>query len=177
MEKEIDIDRQKIVTYWRVMDILLFPLFLLIPAGIGVFIMFGHRFFLDTLWLILGFLGITLFFVPVAYILAFHFYPWFYRKRVNALRYCFVNKALRIESGLLFRSRKTIPYEKITSLELEQGPILRYFDTWIINVQTASTGSGTPEAVLLGVIHPKQVRDEVFAARDKPQSYDCGSDT
>ena len=136
MEKEIDIDRDKILTYqwWgnSLICALLVPVF-----GIG---------------LILA--AIT---VPLL--------VWYYPRWVTALRYCLDDRSLRVEQGLLFRSRKTIPLDKITDLELVQGPLLRALDMWKIKVQTASTGSQMPEATLIGVINPDQVREEILAIR------------
>jgi putative membrane protein len=95
------------------------------------------------------------------------FYAWYYPRWVSVLRYCLDDKSLRVEQGLMFKSRKTIPLDKITDLELVQGPLLRYFDMWVINVQTASTGSQMAEATLIGVINPEQVREEILAARNE----------
>jgi putative membrane protein len=136
VEKEIEIDREKIKTYivWR--DLL--PCALLIPAcGLG---------------LLLAAIQLP-------------FLIWYYPRWVTTLRYCLDDRSLRVEKGLLFKSRKTIPLDKITDLELVQGPILRAFEMWDIKVQTASTGSQMPEAVLLGVINPEQVREEILAIR------------
>jgi len=138
MEKEIGIDRQKILTYTTWKGFMLCVL--LVPA-------FG--------------MGLLLAIIHIMLIV------WFYPKWAAVLRYCFDDKALRVERGILFRSRKTIPLDKITDLELFQGPLLRALDMWVIKVQTASTGMQTPEAVLYGVVHPEQIRDEILAARNE----------
>ena len=136
MEKEIDIDRQKILTYtaWCELSVCV----LLIPV-------FG--------------IGLILAAIAIAGL------KWYYPRYVAALRYCLDDRSLRVEQGLLFRSRKTIPLDKITDLELVQGPLLRALDMWKIKVQTASTGSQMPEATLIGVINPEQVREEILAVR------------
>jgi membrane protein YdbS with pleckstrin-like domain len=136
MEKELDIDREKIIKY-------------------------------STWGGVLGYMPLVLFF-GIGLILgaiAFAFGSWFYPRWVKVLRYCLDEKSLRVEQGLMFKSRKTIPLDKITDLELAQGPILRYFDMWVIKVQTASTGSQLPEATLIGVINPEEVREEIMAVR------------
>ena len=137
MEKELDFHREKIITYciWRHGLLPCAPLVLL----------FG-----------LGLLLAAIIF-PIA--------AWYYPRWVKALRYCLDDKALRVEQGLLFRSRKTIPLDKITDLELVQGPLLRYFNMWTIKVQTASTASQLPEAMLLGLVNPEQAREEILAAK------------
>ncbi|MCL2710414.1 MAG: PH domain-containing protein [Planctomycetaceae bacterium] len=135
MEKEIDIDRQKILTYLWWQNLL--PCVILAPFCIGFLLA-----------------AIT---VPLL--------VWYYPRWVAALRFCLDDRSLRVEQGLLFRSRKTIPLDKITDLELVQGPLLRALDMWQIKVQTASTGSQMPEAMLIGVINPEQVREEILAIR------------
>ena len=138
MEKEIDINRRKIVMYYGLLGLL--PCVLLIPLY-----------------------GIGLVLVAVQVALVIFFYP----RLAKALRYYYDSRVLQVEKGVLFKSRKTIPLDKITDLELVQGPVLRILDMWIIKVQTASTGSLTPEAMLWGVVNPEQVRDEILAAKDE----------
>ena len=84
---------------------------------------------------------------------------------VRVLRYGLTDKALLRNKGILLKSRKTIPLDKITDLELVQGPLLRVFGMWIIKVQTAGTGSKMPTAMLIGVINPEQIREEILAAK------------
>ena len=136
MEKELDIDREKIIAYHMWQGLLACAA--LVP-----------------------FFGIGLIFAGIHYAC-----EKIYRPRwVKVLRYCLDDKSLRVESGLLFRSRKTIPLDKITDLELVQGPLLRYFDMWTVKVQTASTASQLPEATLLGLVNPDQVREEILSAK------------
>ena len=136
MEKEFDIDREKLVSYC-IWQSLLPCVILVLLFGIGLLLA----------------------------VLIFPFATWYYPRWVKVLRYCLDDKALRVEQGLLFRSRKTIPLDKITDLELVQGPLLRYFGMWTIKIQTASTASQLPEATLLGLVNPDQVREEILAAK------------
>jgi len=136
MEKELDIDRDKIVMYCMWQSLLgcaiLIPLF-----GIGLILML------------------------ISYV-----FESLYRPRwVKVLRYCLDDKSLRVEQGLLFRSRKTIPLDKITDLELVQGPLLRAMGMWTIKVQTASTASQLPEATLMGLVNPEKAREQILAAK------------
>ena len=84
---------------------------------------------------------------------------------VKVLRYRLTDRALLVDKGILFKSRKTIPLDKITDLELVQGPLLRVFGMWIIKIQTAGTASQMPVAMLIGVIDPEQIREEILAAK------------
>jgi len=136
MEKEIDIDRQKIITYNAWLGFL--PCILFLPV-----------------------FGLGLIFAAIQVALIYYYYP----RWTATLRYCLDDRSLRVEQGMLFKSRKTIPLDKITDLELVQGPLLRALGMWKIKVQTASTGSQMPEAMLVGVIDPEQVREEILATR------------
>ena len=137
MEKEININRRKIVMYYGLIGLL--PCLLLIPV-----------------------FGVGLILAVIQAVLTVLFYP----RLANALRYYYDNRVLHVEKGVLFKSRKTIPLDKITDMELVQGPILRILDMWVIKVQTASTASHMPEATLWGVVNPEQVRDEIMATKD-----------
>lgn len=136
MEKELDIDRDKIISYYLWLGLLTCAPFVLL-FGIGL-ILAGIYYAIHTLYM---------------------------TRWVKVLRYCLDDKALRVESGLLFKSRKTIPLDKITDLELVQGPLLRALGMWTVNVQTASTASGSPEATLVGLVLPEHVREEILAAK------------
>ena len=137
MEKEIDIDRGKIVTYNTWTGFI--ASILLIPFGIGLPLLVIHVILVAV----------------------------FYQRQAEAIRYYYDSRALRVERGLLFKSRKTIPFDKITDLELVQGPLLRALGMWNIKVQTASTASQMPEATLMGVVNPEQVREEILVAKDE----------
>jgi len=155
MEKEFDISRVKIVLYWSLQGtaglLALLPLFLFI-----LFLAMRPAHALSFTWL----LGV----IPPLVILS-----WICCTPIMtyALRYRMDAHVLRVDKGVLFKSRKAIPLDKITDLELVQGPLLRALGMWTIKVQTASTGLQTPEATLIGVSDPEQVRDEIMAARDK----------
>jgi len=136
MEKELDIDREKLIQYnWWTGLLVCIPL---------VFVF-----------------GLGLILAAIHYALAILWYP----RWVEVLRYCLDDTSLRVEQGLLFRSRKTIPLDKITDLELVQGPVLRAFGMWTVKVQTASTASQLPEATLYGLVNPEQAREEILAAK------------
>jgi len=176
MEKEIDIDRRKIVIYKRVNDVPGLLMFVIILLG-SIAFTFARIYWspmsppywdIGLMFLVgMEVLGIILMFIFIMSMLGMYILPWYYRRQANALRYCLGDRALRVESGVLFRSRKTIPFEKITSLELVQGPLLWYLGMWIVKVQTASTGLRMPEATLWGVINPDQVREDILTAKEE----------
>jgi len=160
MEKDFDISRVKIMLYMALQGVagllVLSPLFVLIVA-----LAMRPTQAVPFPWL---------FGVPLLLVLC---YVCCTPIMVYALRYRIDTKALRIDKGVLFKSRKSIPLDKITDLELVQGPLLRVLNMWTIKVQTASTGSQMPEATLVGTIDPERVRDEILTARDEHIKLRC----
>ncbi len=98
---------------------------------------------------------------------------WFFvgmgwaQRRFNALSCVLTEKSLQVKKGVVFRSEKTIPLEKITDLALVEGPILRWLGLSSLKVETAgSSPQGGANAELTGIIDSKQFRDLVLAQRD-----------
>jgi len=98
---------------------------------------------------------------------AFTLGPWLSRKQAEALRYWLDGGALRVDQGVFFLKRKTIPLDRITDVVLVQGPLLKVFGIWELRVQTAGTGQSVPEATLYGVTDPEAVRDVIVMTRDE----------
>jgi membrane protein YdbS with pleckstrin-like domain len=87
------------------------------------------------------------------------------RAHSRAISYRLEGKTLRVDSGLIFLSRKAIQLDRITDLNLTRGPLMAMCGIWSIRVQTA--GANLPEAILYGLEDPEKVRDLLIAAHDK----------
>ena len=153
MEKDFKISRVKVVMYWTLQGmagllVLLLPFFVLLTMARETLPWHFTLFFVLSLLVVFCTPCCTLF-------------------MACALRYRIDAKALRIDKGIFFKSRKSLPLDKITDLELVQGPLLRALNMWTIKVQTASTASQFPAATMIGAINPEQVRNEILAARDE----------
>ena len=88
---------------------------------------------------------------------------WLCPRQANNLRYRLEGSMLRADGGVLFLFRKSIPLERITDVNLVQGPLMRFFGIWAMKVQTA--GSPQPEATLYGVREPEKVREIILSQR------------
>ena len=95
---------------------------------------------------------------------------WLSRKQSAALHYRLDGTALRVDQGVFFLKRKTIPLDRVTDVVLAQGPLLKLCGIWELRVQTAGTGQSVPEATLYGVSDPEAVRDTLVMARDEAVS-------
>jgi putative membrane protein len=104
----------------------------------------------------------------VAILYALTLGPWLSRAQAAAQRYWLEGFTLRIDSGVFFLKRKSIPLDRVTDVVLNQGPLLRHFNLWRLDIQTAGTGTqGTAEGYLYGIVNPESVRDRLIAARDQ----------
>jgi len=80
-------------------------------------------------------------------------------------------RTLEIKKGILNKTESTIPLEKITDLQLFQGPVMRYFGLHGFKVETAGqSNSGTGSLVnIVGIVDTKGFRKDVLAQRDRLQ--------
>lgn len=78
-----------------------------------------------------------------------------------SLRYTLDAHYLTKASGVLWRHRRSIPLDKITDIEVRQGPLeqlLRFGQVWI---HTPASGSDVPEERLVGVRDPHALKDTI----------------
>ncbi|MHC4792031.1 MAG: PH domain-containing protein [Planctomycetota bacterium] len=120
-----------------------------------------------TVWIVLLFLVDTVAFslcIVGWLILASLFLLWipaFYK----SLEYVIDSDSVKMNKGVFWKKRVTVPFTKITNLDVTQGPVQRAFDIGTIHVQTA--GAGGPEGAraelkLLGVRDLDQVKDTIM---------------
>ncbi len=62
--------------------------------------------------------------------------PVFYR----SLQYVIDSDGVRMKKGVFWKRNVTVPFAKITNVDVTQGPLQRAFDVGIIHVQTAGAG-------------------------------------
>jgi len=76
-------------------------------------------------------------------------------------------RSLKFNKGYIFRTEKTIPLDKIQDLTFKEGPLLKMFGLSILRIETAgSSGAGSPDLTLIGIINASDFRDKVFDQRD-----------
>jgi putative membrane protein len=125
-----------------------------------------YSYWSTTLWL--GLIGLLLWVVGVvaAFVYALTFGRWLSSKQAEVLDYRLYDSHLFVHQGVFFIKRKTIPLDRITDIVLAQGPLLRYFGLWRLDIQTAGSGQQRAEAYLFGLTEPEKVKDMILAARD-----------
>jgi len=102
----------------------------------------------------------------VALIYPFTLGGWLPARQADALRYRLDGTTVRVQLGVYFLKRKSIPLDRATDIVLAQGPLMRWCGIWALHVQTAGAGQPVAEATLFGLHDPEGVRDQLLKARD-----------
>jgi len=136
---EFEINRDAVEQYFRAAQTLLLFITLVWFFGLGIIVALVHY---------------------------FAYSPWLCQLQAINLRYRLDGDTLRVDGGVFFLFRKSIPLERITDVALVQGPLLRHFGIWEMQIQTAGTGQGC-EAKMYGVLDPEKVRELILSQRHK----------
>ena len=118
---------------------------LMLAAGGEAAIVFGI-----ILWAELIAMLLTLIWIP-----AFH----------ASLQYVIDDDTVKAQGGVLWKRYVTIPFTKITNLDITEGPVQRIFGIGTIHVQTAgASGQQTTKAELrmLGVSNLQEVKERIM---------------
>jgi hypothetical protein len=87
--------------------------------------------------------------------------PAFYR----SLEYSIDDDAIRCHSGVFWKRRVTVPYSKVTNVDITQGPVQRAYGVGSVHVQTAGAGGaqgGMAELAFMGVRNLEGVREAIM---------------
>jgi putative membrane protein len=109
--------------------------------------------------------------IPIAIIYAI-IARFFIDKYLENLSCSLTERTLDIKKGILNKTESTIPLEKITDLQLFQGPIMRHFGLHGFKVETAGQSSPTGGSLvnIVGIIDTKAFRKAVLDQRDRVAS-------
>ena len=120
----------------------LIPIFFISGEGIFFFI-----FFL-TVWLI------AMIIIPIWIPAAF-----------RALEYTIDEDGVKMSGGVVWKKHVTVPYSKITNVDITRGPLQRYYKIGTIHVQTAGSGGKQGEKAelkLAGVRDLEKIREVII---------------
>lgn len=87
--------------------------------------------------------------------------PAFYR----TLEYSIDMEGVRMKGGVFWKRRVTVPFNKITNVDITQGPVERLYRVGTVHVQTAGAGGAQgayAEIRLAGVRDTDNIRDRVL---------------
>jgi len=101
-------------------------------------------------------------------------------KYCSSIRYTFTNNEVVVEKGVYWKRKSLVPYNRITNIEIVQGPIARRFGLGTVRIQTAgfSAGGGTThiaEAVILNVKNFEELKDTImnFVRKLRPAAVEA----
>jgi len=120
--------------------------FILGLIGIAVLFMIEIP-LLASLLILLGWL--IVFFLILIYIKAFY----------NTMEYGLGSEAVLMNKGVFWRKRTTVPYVKITNIDITQGPVERMYKTYKLHLQTAGSSQSQNAELVLQRINAQLVTD------------------
>jgi len=87
--------------------------------------------------------------------------PAFYR----SLGYEICSDSVKMRKGVIWKRRVTVPFPKITNVDVTQGPLQRAFNLGTIHVQTAGAGGAQgarAEMIFMGVRDLEGVKEKIM---------------
>ncbi len=122
-----------------------------------------------TYWIIGPMVPLCIFIVTIPLAIVYAIIARFFiDKYLNNMSCTLTERTLDIKKGILNKTESTIPLEKITDLQLFQGPIMRHFGIHGFKVETAGQSSPTGGALvnIIGIVDTKGFRAAVLEQRD-----------
>lgn len=101
---------------------------------------------------------------------------YFTERYLRHMRCTLTDRSLKVSHGMLVRTEKTVPLDKITDLALIEGPIMRYLDLQAVKVETAGASSPGALIKLVGIVDARGFRDRVLRQRDAVAALSAPSD-
>ncbi|MCG7854514.1 MAG: PH domain-containing protein [Methanoregulaceae archaeon] len=99
---------------------------------------------------------LTLVIIAIAIVL---FYIWA-RLYYDSMWYELHNDEMRWKRGVIFRRTGIVPYNRVTNIDIKQGPVMRPLSISTVSIQTAgSSGKGVPEISIEGIVHAEELRE------------------
>ena len=82
------------------------------------------------------------------------------------LEYALEDEAVRGEKGVFWRRYVTVPYAKITNVDVSQGPVQRMYKIGTVHIQTAGAGGqqgARAELQILGVKDFNEIKNTIMS--------------
>ena len=126
---------------------------------------------LKTYWFLQVLMGmvVSIIGIPLALFWVLGWGQWWAKRSYESLRCILYERSLVVKRGVVFKTEKTIPLDKIQDLTVREGPLLRAFGLRSLKIETAGQSSpqGQADADLVGVMDPRDFRDRVLRQKDR----------
>lgn len=104
------------------------------------------------------------------FLLVVGFIAFWIPKYHSSISYVFTQSEIVVERGVWWRHKSTVPYNRVTNIDVVQGPISRRFGLGNVRVQTAGYhayggpygGGRVAEASIFGVKNFEEIRDFII---------------
>lgn len=88
-------------------------------------------------------------------------------KYYSSVKYTLTEDEIIVERGVYWKTKSFVPYNRITNVEIVQGPLSRHFGLGTIKIQTAgfsagSSGTKTAEAVIQNIKNFEELKDKIM---------------
>jgi len=106
--------------------------------------------------------------IAIPFLAAFAFAAYWIPKYYETLRYKLTQNEIVWRRGVWFRKTGIVPYNRITNIDIEQGPISRKLAIGSLKIQTAgysgaAGGAGKPAEIRIeGVVHFEELRQFIM---------------
>lgn len=115
--------------------------------------------------------------VIVILLVALYWIPRFY----SSIKYVLEEDEIVVERGVWWKTKSVVPYNRVTNVNIYQGPISRHYGIGRLAIQTAgfsgvnSSGHKTAEADIIGIRNFEETKDAVmsFVKGTKPVAVEA----
>jgi len=122
-------------------------------------------------------------FVPLLFAAGITFYwiPKFH----SSITYVLEDDKITVTRGVWWKTKSFVPYNRITNINIYQGPISRRFGLGRLSIQTAgfsgtsSSGAKVAEAVIFGVKNFEEIKDIIinYVKGIRPEAIEAEAET
>ena len=106
--------------------------------------------------------------VPLFFSIVFLWY-WI-NQYYASISYALTDHEIVVHRGVWWKKKSFVPYNRITNINLVQGPVSRHFQLGTVLIQTAGFSGGTSsagglrpaEAIILGVKNFEEIKDKIM---------------
>ena len=130
---------------WAIVLVLVTPFWIVIPFFVGELIIF----FAVILFIWIVVMVLALIWIPAAF---------------RVLEYTVDEDGVKMSGGVVWKKHVTVPYTKITNVDITRGPLQRYYNIGTIHVQTAGAAGKQGEKAelkLSGIRELEKVREVI----------------
>ncbi len=115
-------------------------------------------------------------FLSVLFLLSCIWVPFYYA----SVLYILTDNEMNWARGVLWKQTGIVPYNRITNVDIVQGPLMRIFHLSHLRIQTAGySGNQMAEIRIQGILEPKPLRDRImgYVHAGSPVAATTGTDT